>query len=210
MKSHNIIFFVYLFTVCVLSAATINFDSTDSIWENRLGAPLSDGSQILIGNFDTTGAFDFNLIGTLAFDSYAEVSPFFTQYGADATETVSTFSGIQQGGSGISTDTGSQIYFWAFNDSILSNATEWAIVRNSDSSWLVPSDPTPGSTSINLGVSTGTRFIEFGDESSNLGPTAAEFNVQTMLVVPEPSTYALFAGILSIGYVVVRRARARA
>ena len=208
MKHRKIIISIYLFATCALSAASINFDSTDSIWEDSFGFPLSDGSQILIGNFNTTGGFNFDLIGTPSFDTYSEVLPFFTQYGSGVTKTVNTFSGIQQGDSGVSTDTGSQIYFWAFNDSDLPSATEWAIVGNSAPDWFVPSDPTPGITSINLGVSTETRFIEFGTESSNLGPTGSELNVQTGLIVPEPSTYALIAGIFTLGYIIIRRSRA--
>lgn len=202
----SIILVTTVISSTLLHAATINFDSTESIWENSSGFGLQDGSQILIGTFDTSSTFDFNLIGTSSFDSYAEVLPFFTQFGSDVTQTLSTFSGIQQGGLGSSTSTGSQIYFWAFNDQDFSNATEWAIVGNTDISWQVPADTQLGSsTSINLGVLPISRVIEFGSQSTNLGPTSTAFNVQTALIVPEPSTYAFFTGFLTLGYVFVRR-----
>ena len=47
------------------------------------------------------------------------------------------------------------------------------------------------------------------DQISGLNVVAGGFQVVSQ-VVPEPSTYALLAGILSIGYVVVRRSRSRA
>ncbi len=212
MKIYKIIISIYLILACSLTAATINFDSFGSQWEDSSGNPLADGSQIQIGNFDTSGEFNFSLIGTAAFDSYAEVLPFFTSYGSDVTETLAgVFPGGQSGGSGSSTDTGSQIFFWGFNNADPSSATEWAIVSNTNAAWFVPADPVPGTTSIDVGNDSATRIIEFGTESTNTGALGAAFNVQTAMVsaVPEPSTYALFAGILSIGFVAVRRHRLR-
>ena len=211
MKINKNVISVYLMLACSLTAASISFDSIGSQWEDSTGNAFADGNQILIGNFDTSGAFNFGLIGTEAFDTYSEVLPFFTTYGSDLTETVAgVLVGAQQGGVGTSNDTGSQIFFWAFNDPDLSSATEWAIVRNTDSTWMVPADPVPGTTNIDLGANTPTRIIEFGAESATVS-LGGSLNVQSALVsaVPEPSTYALFAGILSIGFVAVRRHRSR-
>ncbi|MGK0456334.1 MAG: hypothetical protein ACJAUA_000632 [Zhongshania aliphaticivorans] len=210
MKLNYLIVVLYLFVTSSAFSASISFDSLGSQWEDGSGSPLSDGNIVLIGNFDTSGVFDFSSIGTSEYDSYNEVSSFFTQYGLDTTETEFGASGVQQGGTGPSSDTGSAIYFWAFNSSDVSLATEWAIVSNTDLSWFVPSDsPIPGSTSIDIGGLADTRSIEFGNLSSNLG-IGDQLNIQTALLVPEPSTYALFAGVLAFGYIVIRRSRSQA
>lgn len=205
MRKHTFIFLFCLSCFHQAHSASIGFNSIASQWENNLGTSLVDGNTVLIGNFDLSGSFDFSLIGTSSFDTFSEVSAFFTQYGSDTIETAFSTSGLQQGGStgNILNETGNQIYFWAFNNSDTSQADQWAIVSNDSSNWFVPNDPTPGSTSIDLGDPE-NRTIEFGNVSSNLG-LGNEFNVQTALVIPEPSTYAFLAGFLTFGYVFVRR-----
>ena len=65
------------------------------------------------------------------------------------------------------------------------------------SDWLIPSNNSDTISFVSGGA--GSSFEQLSLANGN-----------NFTVVPEPSTYALFAGILSIGYVVVRRARARA
>lgn len=186
-------------------SATLNFDSTASLWEDSSGTLLVDGSLVRLGFFDTSGAFDFAFIGTAAFDTFAEVDAFFTEYGTSVTSSPVT-AGFQLGGVGSSSDTGNQLFYWGFNAATGAAATEWAIVTNSNAAFFVPTDPLPGSTSIDLGLAPGTRSVLFGSESTNLGFGGWALNIQTeLVVVPEPSTYAMMA----LGLVVLLVARRR-
>lgn len=63
----------------------------------------------------------------------------------------------------------------------------------SSSQWIIPTEE---SADINFSTS-GSGFSQFTEE---IGITGT--------VVPESSTYALFAGVLALGYIVVRRSRA--
>lgn len=89
---------------------------------------------------------------------------------------------------------GSNLYMWVFDSSDPSTSSEWGLFGSSN--WLMPPDLASVSLTSNL-----IDNVVFGDVSGNNFITSP---------VPEPSTYALLAGILSIGYVVVRRSRSRA
>lgn len=170
--------------------AIINFSSTGNVWEDSTGTGLVDGNIVSVGIF--AGGFNFGDIGTVPLDTFAEVNAFFTEIGADVTSSalgsvIPANSGAQEGGSGTSGSTSSPIYFWTFNSSDRSTATEWAIVSNT--LWTVPADPVPGNISIDLGVDVGTRTIEFGSASSTNGLGGGP-NVQTAAfgstAIPEP------------------------
>ncbi len=60
-----------------------------------------------------------------------------------------------------------------------------------DASWVIPA--------------TGDGAYEFGSDFATLINRAPNFTSTVSAAVPEPSTYALFAGILSVGFVAVRR-----
>ena len=81
------------------------------------------------------------------------------------------------------------VYVWAFNNSDPILATEYGIFQLSDLG-----------TGIRQNLNFANSFVaaEFGSFNSSTG-------VATLQAVPEPSTYALFAGILAIGYIAVCR-----
>lgn len=196
----------------MLHAATINWSAVEAQFRTQADQYLANGSTILIGTFNTSSSFNFNLIGTAAFDSYAEVSAFFTSYGTITTSTVSdggNFGGYFEASSTVNGAAGSALYIWAFNSSV-QTATQWAIVGGTTSAWLVPADPVPGSTSVDIGISS--RQIVYGSASTVTGYGGAGAGKDVKLAtfataIPEPSTYAALAGVMALAIVSLRKRR---
>ena len=181
----------FLFLTLAVSNANVTFD----------GISLSNADGILSGDLgvyivskDNT-SFDFGTLteGLNVTDS-ATYGDSFTVIGNNLA--TSGFGSVTIG-SGHSfsltngVDTGDQFAIVVFEDSTTTLLADDNFRVWTDSSWLVPND--------GLTVSFDSELFQLSD--------AADFSGT---VVPEPSTYALFAGILSIGYIIVRRSRARA
>ena len=215
-----------MFANTASSSVVIGFTATEAQFEDSSGTALSNGSIVSVGYFNLSGAFSFAQIGTPAFDSYAEVSPYFTSYGSASTETLAYSAPYNRAGSidtgngsGIAPDgdAGKALYMWAFNSSSVATATEWAIVSNLTTTpggkWIVPT--TPFSTDIDLGGDVSTRVVNFGAVSSNTGSGGVGvYDIKTMAIsaVPEPSSFLALAGLGLFGFVSrrVRRSSVKA
>jgi hypothetical protein len=90
---------------------------------------------------------------------------------------------------------GDNLYMWVFNSAVASSATEWGVF--SSSTWIMPND---------LGIVSLTSSLI--DNVVVGGTSGSDFTLASVAPIPEPSTYAALAGLLALGYVVVRRRRA--
>lgn len=193
-----------------LNAADITLTVTGtSALESESNTTLPNGNAVWIGSFNSgfdisSNAFDFALL-SFNFGFFDDSGVF--QGETQMLTTITTDFGLGFDGSfsvsGTVPDAGANsstpglsppIYVWAFNNSDASLASEYGIFQLSNlESGLPP-----------LGVS---QSIDFANEFvvSEFGSFNSSTGVATLQAVPEPSTYALLAGILAFGFIVVRR-----
>ncbi len=114
--------------------------------------------------------------------------------------------------------TATQLYVLASTSSSFDNAAPWALVTGSDVGWFSPNPADPlGSSIIELSLFD-NRIISAGDGGPGLGAywgntpgstTVTDPNGSNLVLVPEPSTYAMLAMSAAAfgGYVLRRRRR---
>lgn len=191
MKKKSLLFTLVL-TNIVAQATTISF-SGDSIFESDGLTPLEAGSYVSVGYFDD--GFDFSNIPSL---TWLDLSSSYT-------EIIGNNSSINPAGEvGIGvTETGildENLYVWFFdtkNTPVLITEQEYGLFSSTSNEWTAKGD---GSFDFNTLLLSDIDVVEYGSIATN-GVSLAP--------VPEPSTYALFAGILALGFIVIRRSRSR-
>ena len=154
----------------------------------------ADGSSLTTG-FMRYGTLDLAAFNALADNTdYAAVDALFTELGTvNATPTgdfisignsfdIANISGI---------NAGDQLYSWVFNSTSASTATEYGIFSSTIPTWDVA--PDLGTTTLSSATMNNT-LVGTGFALASVGG-----------VVPEPSTYALFAGALALAFVAIRR-----
>ena len=200
-KTKTTCFLLFLVLNFSLNADNINLSVEGvSVLEDSSNTFLPNGNAVWIGTFDTgfdisSNVFDFTLLSA-NFGFFDDAGIFQGGTQMLTTETIDFGEGlpgsISDGGfvnDAEGLDPAPAVYLWAFNNSNASLATEYGIFRLSDLG-----------TGIRQNLNFANSFVaaEFGSFNSSTG-------VATLQAVPEPSTYALFAGILAIGYIAVRR-----
>ena len=188
-----------LSTLFFISVSFLNGQSADISYgsEPSIGGSLFQGldgdavDSIAIGYF--TGAANAELSG---WNPFATSTTFQTLDGLS----INTENSVD-----VSLGIGSDAWLLVSDDSFsgLIRSNDWDAITGA-------SPPALESLIYQLGPSNTISSSSFlGDLAvfDNGGQGGSGLLVQ---VVPEPSTYALFAGILSIGYIIVRRSRARA
>lgn len=175
---------------------TINFTSPAfEIGKDSSGTALDSSYTFALGSF---GAFtpsssnvedwasNFNVLGSTTWGG-------FTQYSGtgNLTDNDSPFTTSDQG------------FVWGYNTQTIGASTEWILITNS--SWIFPtvgSSPTVDWTSSDVGT-----YAALGTITNDLGTGNADPYLQTasLAAVPEPSTYALLAGVACLGFMVTRR-----
>ena len=190
MKNKTISILASLFIVAASNAAvtvSIIANTGSGLYQDKLGSNLSDGSLLKYGFFDESS---YSSLGAAAQSNFASVDALFTQveevFASDGEylSLSNSFSGLTQG---------NKFYTWVFNAADGASATEWGIFSSSNSLWSVPAD---------IGVATLTTSV-----IDNLVVGGTSGSNYTLAAVPEPSAYAVLAGVLSLGYATVRRRR---
>lgn len=172
---------------------------------------LANGSLVRMGTFNLSGPFNFGLIGSPGYSTFAEVDAFFQELSSTTTTVISGQSGAFEQYdfeiSSPSVDPGDPLYVWAFNSATAANGTEWAIVGGTaGSQWSVP-DTFPGSHAFDLGFE---RVIHFGSDSGIESPISATDATNVRLAaIPEPSTWLLIGLGCAFGLFRLRHIRRR-
>ena len=187
------------------------------------------GAEVSLSNFDGGGSGALPIVdstGTLLGSSSTAAIGFFTDEAAVALGDFSSFN--QFGGdlnfASVAANNIEGLIAGDYSEDILSGSNFIGeeitlFVRNStDSEWLVArtervfaEDAPIFSSSINLFNDSDITYLFGGVPGPSIdysaqGLTGLQSSISTS-PVPEPSTYALFAGVLILGYSVIRRSR---
>ncbi|MCC6414445.1 MAG: PEP-CTERM sorting domain-containing protein [Opitutaceae bacterium] len=190
---------VSLFLVGALglrAQTTINFTSQAfEIGKTSTGDTLTDTFVFSLGTFDSFTPTAGNLANWAsnftALGSTTTWETNFTQYSGSSTLSNNNAPFTN----------GSQGYVWGYNSQSISPTSQWILLTNT--SWTFPiagSTPTINWTSTDIGT-----VAVFGV----INTTSSDPYLQTS-AVPEPSTYALLAGLVMFSFVCYRRRVTRA
>lgn len=217
IKVNSLLILSLLFALNVSNALSINGASLT----NSTGISTNDLGVYVVSRDGTS--FDFENIGDIfeginlstgSFDEDGNTGSAGDSFQIIGTTTV-TFNPLAGGntlGSGLSVslaaangvdanDAFAVILFDSSSSTAVSSTTVAGDTYSvwTDATWVLPSND-GGVFGFSASTSSASPFLQLSDAADFTGIVSA---------VPEPSTYALFAGILSIGFVAVRRHRSR-
>jgi len=198
------------------------------------GTDLATGSVVLIGAFSVSEAQVIANATNYSFLSanFIQVDSAFIgkgdPVGAGSTSNVanaglfsSSKSGVNTTNTGLNVAT-STLYYWVFNSATPATATQYGIFGAT--SWTIPSgDGSPiDLTSLNTDLSDLTvngagavlnnsvakiLFGSFSSTTTNASGGGADFKLAAVTAVPEPSSFAIIAGLGSLAFVGAKRRR---
>ena len=200
-----------------ISIAGNNLGGSGRVLADASGSALPTGSAVRIGFFNDPvadiaiisgtdfSAIDakFKSIGEGVVPNSGTVSAGALAIGVNAGRFSFTVQDVQQS----YLPAGKQMFYWVFNSSTPSTATQWALFTNDDSSgggspWVSVQEDTqvPGSGDLSLAV----QQLRVDDASDVITGTISADQLR-LAVIPEPSLAAL---CLSAGALLFRRRRA--
>ena len=208
-------------SVIYLNAASVIVTNTNSGADaayglfNQNGSLISESfsNNIRIGYFNS--AFDPDTAWSNG--DIAQLDANFVQFG-NTFGMFNGFDGVIDGAAAADSTpfVGNQITLWATDGSSFTSQSGQHMIYSFDALTFQAEPWKDGQ--VLLGTDTGSFLNESGFASGDFGNftydsglgggTLPGFN--TVLPVPEPSTYALLAGVLVLGFSVVRRSRAKA
>ncbi len=192
---------VFFITGSAASAqTTINFTSPAfEIGKDSSGTALDTSFIFALGSF---GSFTPSASNVADWDTNFTMLGSATTWTGGATTQYSGSSTVVNNSAPFSTS--NQGVIWGYNTKSIGASTEWILITNA--AWTFPSI-TPSTTVAWTSTDTGT-YAAIG----TLNSTGTDPYIQSasLSAVPEPSTYALFAGIACLGFMVVRRRIAKA
>lgn len=155
----------------------------------------SNSYSTLNGIFTAVGEGTPGSSGTLS-ETGTPVGNSNTLYINNYSSTSGAFLGNFTGVSSTLIPTGDLLYMWVFNSSNPATATQWGIFDDpSSSNWEFPA---------NLG--TANLSMETAGITALRGTTnGSNYDLATVVVVPEPASFSLLAGALAFGALAVRR-----
>jgi hypothetical protein len=207
--------------ILVVSGAQLRAQTVSWAAQNANGLGLADGnSRLPAGNLVRLGTFDVADSNIQTHQSeFTYLNSHFTEYGSvtigqgfggNAGHFAASNSGPTESGPNI---VGQQIYLWAFDNPTAVSATQYGIFymnKSNNSAWQFPiQTPVPATTTIDLGELT----IGVNHDALAAGATVVlgGFNIGSgksfdgvsplfsLTVIPEPSAYAVFFGLLCLG-----------
>jgi hypothetical protein len=199
-----------------ISIAGNNLGGSGRVLADAAGSPLPTGSVVRVGFFNDPvadiaiisgtdfSAIDqkFNSLGEGVVPNSGSVSAGALAIGANAGRFSFTVQNVQQS----YLPAGKQMFYWVFNSSTASTATQWALFTNDDTSgggspWLSVLENTevPGSGDLSLAVQQARV-----DDASDVITGTLNADQLRLAVIPEPSLAAL---CLSAGALLFRRRR---
>jgi hypothetical protein len=209
-----------LFTsvVCLNAASVIvtniNGDAAYGLFDqsgSRVSGSFSD--NIRIGYFESS----FNPDTAWSNGDIALLNTNFVQYG-DSFGMLDDFDGVINGAPDVESTpfVGNQITLWATDGSSFTSQSGQHLIYTFDS-LTFEEEPWIGGQVL-LGTDSGSFLNESGFASGEFGNFSYDYELgggalpgfNTVSPVPEPSTYALFAGVFALGYIMIRRSRSKA
>ena len=188
--------FVTAGAAVVQAQVTINYTSPAfEIGKDSTGTALDGTYTFALGSFGTFTPTSSN------------VADWATNFTALNSTTWITGGQNQYSGSGTVSNntapftTSNQGVIWGYNTQTIGATTEWILITNAN--WTFPAF-----TDNNIVAWTSTDSGTYAALGTLSGTTGADPYIQTYNLasaVPEPSTYALFAGIACLGFMVARR-----
>lgn len=201
-----------LLTACFIVASGVKAGTVD--WgaqvdnglTDSLGAPLAPGSLLLVGTFNINDATIQANANNPTF-----LAQHFIQFGSSTIgNNVSNLAGywFQHSVNSISSlgVGSSRIYIWAFNSSSMNTATEQGIFSQTENTqWFFPASDDPlilpnrsiDLTDLTTGdphvLATGADIVIGGFNSTNNLTTNQPMFSTALILIPEPTTYALAA-----------------
>jgi len=181
--------------------SNIPADVNGEVW-GGVGADAGQDPGFPGALYQDIGTFDANLELTISFTAGDRSNKFFPDV------TVSLYSGSVSGADG--TDLAS-LSVTLLDSTTVTSASLWA---NDAADGSVSPQTAPVSLNLNTGtsgVSGDTLWLEFryaGPLAASDIPGDYQALIDDVSVVPEPSTFALMAGVLTLGLVLLRRRRA--